>query len=948
MSEFKASSIYLGIIVQNNDPEKRGRCKIFVPHVTSYIYDNWSKDKTDKVFNFIDNEDNDDVQEILHELQTVLPWGEYAGQIFGGNSSGRYNATTKKGYTEDHNQWDDDQPAFSNRPAATYNNASPARDAFSDSSNVNIVNPYSYGYAPTDNSTLAAGMFSIPNVGSHVWCFFEDGDVNCPVYFASSYSTEDIKRIYTTNKYTTESVTTAEGEFEAAAIDGSPDYPGAYENIDMDVLDDDSKTFRSKHTINSNKNTIELIDTDNREAIKFTHYSGSFKEFNNFATTEFATKNYQSLVVGNSFETIRRSKNVYVDKDSNEYIDGDCIERVGNYDVSTTQQIRALVAEINERMQLFDLRRVLPYESSANIPNFLSPLQKREKSSNPDKPALINDEGFTVCPVCQNNQYVFDLASYEAELQPKRLVTSLVQILGPAISCLTPYPALAAVGIGNLPSFIQAIPDIEGLDLQIMQALTELQTKISGDSPPGIGIYAGAKCDICNSDLLPADFPDKVPGFSPSSQNGEFEVEDLKGDSLDKLIIDTAPALIELERKLEGGDKIVEIHKNKIETIGTVMNTFGSIRVDPIGKLRAENVYVAPESVYQGYRPAPHIEPVAPLDVPGGDYILTATNKYKLLVGAKGINIKTFGPIDMYGTIVNITGQQLNLSTQYETSMDGGDRLSLRARKIALTPKEHSPVLVDGALHVTRNAIVKGGMYVEGQFGTPAIASLREYGQTSDGIWTPPAAVPPPVGEEIDPCGVPTSAPPTGNSYIACGNTGPILPFYPLGVPVAVLIPPHTHLYERPPSQLFNSLQALRTYFADPSGMPVRSAGASSSINDVNSMRAAAPVNDLAVGENSLVGATLASTLAPQVKELLDSDLFNYLNPQFQSISVVSAKSTIAGVCGVLSITFSTNNPKLYFAYSVSFTVAGETPALIGVPVQIFPPAPQIPLPLTV
>ena len=32
---------YLGIVVQNNDPEKRGRLKVFVPHVSSTVYANW-------------------------------------------------------------------------------------------------------------------------------------------------------------------------------------------------------------------------------------------------------------------------------------------------------------------------------------------------------------------------------------------------------------------------------------------------------------------------------------------------------------------------------------------------------------------------------------------------------------------------------------------------------------------------------------------------------------------------------------------------------------------------------------------------------------------------------------------------------------------------------------------------------------------------------------------
>ena len=36
---------YLGIVVQNNDPEKRGRLKVFVPHVTPTVYNKWNEVK---------------------------------------------------------------------------------------------------------------------------------------------------------------------------------------------------------------------------------------------------------------------------------------------------------------------------------------------------------------------------------------------------------------------------------------------------------------------------------------------------------------------------------------------------------------------------------------------------------------------------------------------------------------------------------------------------------------------------------------------------------------------------------------------------------------------------------------------------------------------------------------------------------------------------------------
>lgn len=882
------NSFYVGIVIQNNDPDKRGRCKIFIPHLTTHLADDWLNDTTkDRSFKFINGQANDDLLEILPRLKQVLPWANYAGPIFGGNSSGRFNATTKQGYIQDHNDWKDGSPATVNRPASEFNNASPPKDAFADPNTVNVTNPYAYAYTPSDYSTLASGSFSIPNVGAHVWCFFEGGDVDCPVYFASSYGTEDIKRIYTTNKHTTDTVLLSRGEEETIKNDAAVDYPGTYENIEQTELEGDSKIFRGKHTINSNKHTIEMIDTDKHEILKFSHYGGAFKEFTNQSNIEFAPFNDQKLVIGNQFETIRQTQNIHVEDDKNVYVFGDSYETVGDYDFAVTQRIKTIMDDIHTYIQLFDIRRTNTFQPgaeipnpnpelvetpigaepgniyAANLPNLISPLQTREKKA----VSLIdtNDFGFAVCPQCRNEPYFFDEELYFESVNNRVFIGSNVILSEDPVTCID---YITQNIYKTQPSIRLEILDPAPFDTEVADRLRELQE---------VGFYAGAKCDICNSDLLLT--PTKLRGYSPSSQGGDFEEETRKqpGDELDQLLENAGPALMELERQLRGGDKITSVNRNKIETIGTVMNDLPSLRVDPVGKLRAENVYVAPGEVYQSYRPAPHVEPVTVMDVPGGDYIVTATNKYKLIVGANGINIKTFGNIDVYGNLVDIAGQQLNISSQYETTIDGGERLSLRARKIAVTPREHSPVLVDGALHVSRNAIVQGGMYVNGQFGAPAIASLREYGESSDAIWAPgfnPETLETQAENvEQQTEGLRDTNPGVGTrwSYVACGMTAPIPSSgSETGVPVTVLIPPHTHLYERPPSQLFNSLQALRMFFADPNATPVSSGGDSASINDVRRMTAATPVNDTATGE-----AKLAVT---PYRDIIRGKIVDYVN----------------------------------------------------------------------
>jgi len=291
----------------------------------------------------------------------------------------------------------------------------------------------------------------------------------------------------------------------------------------------------------------------------------------------------------------------------------------------------------------------------------------------------------------------------------------------------------------------------------------------------GPGYFMGSECAVCNNtkSLI------RTPGFSPSSQDGIWMPEPMKqsGGILDIQIALAQSELLPLQRELGEGDEITTIAKNKVENIGLVMNDLKSFRVDPKGKLRIDGVNVALEGVYATFKTSPHVEYVDVDDVPGGDYNLTCGNKYKLLVGAKGINIKTFGPMDMYGTIVNLIGEQINIASQNEVLIDGGERFNIRARKISLIPIEHQPVVIDGQLHVTRNAIVGGGMFVDGEMGMLHVTAPFEYYTTEP---TTGASVTLPNGPES-------------------------------GVSVhSHIIPPHTHMYKHIAVTFLPAREAVR------------------------------------------------------------------------------------------------------------------------------------------
>ena len=725
----KYYGMYLGIVLQNDDPEKRGRLKIWIPHISVSLYDDWNAQANDAIFCFPDKETNPDLYKVMERLKDILPWSSCASPLFGGNASGRYNAPNQKGTTSDSTYWDKDGTLVDGqRPLHNYSDENSYTDAFGEHGKIHNmhINPYTNAYKPSNYSNLARGLFTIPNVGSHVWVFFQDGNPSSPIYFAASHGEEDWKRIYTLS--------------QDEEDNSSVDYPGEYENThskdDGSTENLEGRTFRAKTVLNSNKHTIELIDTDNREILKLTHYAGSFKEFSNEVTTEFAVGNDQKQVLGDQFLTIRKNRSQFVQGDSEEIIRGTNIRWVGLSETEKVKKIVDLLKELNQYKRLFDVKRAHFGDIG---PNQVSTLQERVGT-------------FAKCPVCDGKAFV-PSSVWNANALPRAVPFYL--------------PTISKWNCVSSTFEVAFFPD----------PLTTAAATFVGQ----IGIHKASKCDCCNGPHLDKMYPAKYAhgqGLSPSTEGGNWDIDTNKIDGIQNWLKDNFNEIIDLEKSLTESNEIVNITGNKVETIGLVMNDLPSIRTDAVGKLRADGVHTAPEETYVSYKAFPLVEYVDVDDVPGGDYNITATNKFKLLVGARGISIKTFGPIDMYGTIVNLMAEQLNITSQNEISIEGGERISIRGRSISLLPYEHNPVLVNGQLHVTKNTIVQGSMMVEGELGVTHLTGPSQYYET-----------------------LPSTP---GATEIAGASNG----FPPL--PHSHSIPPHTHMFINLPINLEKSPPELR------------------------------------------------------------------------------------------------------------------------------------------
>lgn len=194
-------SFYRGIVVKNNDPLKMNRVKVFIPELTNQPFDEWFEDNdvmNVKIpgVNLADDDSWKDVQ-IFEEIALHIPWAEPCYPMIGESGSSRYfndvfggiSIITDGNYQEGFENNNTEIPSLSSgsfSPSFIYENkGTMIGDAFSSPLNNLSVkcNTYSFSYKPSKNSNKTKGIMGIPEVGSKVWVFHYQGDLNFPVYF---------------------------------------------------------------------------------------------------------------------------------------------------------------------------------------------------------------------------------------------------------------------------------------------------------------------------------------------------------------------------------------------------------------------------------------------------------------------------------------------------------------------------------------------------------------------------------------------------------------------------------------------------------------------------------------------------------------------------------------------------------------------------------------------
>jgi len=254
--------IYTGIVVQNSDPEGSGRVKVYVPGINSAVYDGWTDESTNKEFSLIDG----GILNIIDQLREDLPWAPCANGLFSGGTD-RLSVN--------------DAPVALERPSDAKVKAPPV-DAFGTTN-----------YTPGDYSGTSSGKFGVPNIGAHVYVFFQSGNTMFPIYFATAHNKENWADIFKDGNYPTDK------EF------------------------DNSDEYKSKEVLNSNKHTLEFIDSDQSEEVRLSHFSGSNIRMLNDFNSRYAVNDDYSLVDHDQIETVGNDKYENVGNDLTEFTGND-------------------------------------------------------------------------------------------------------------------------------------------------------------------------------------------------------------------------------------------------------------------------------------------------------------------------------------------------------------------------------------------------------------------------------------------------------------------------------------------------------------------------------------------------------------------------------------------------------------------------------------------------
>lgn len=284
ITETKIYGFQRGVVIKNCDPLRRGRVKIFLPSIARQLLTNLAPENKQWCLKYLGdkiltdtpesaNQATENVMKVpdeyLHTIAGVLDWVDQASPLVGSGSIAQYDAVNKMSTTSDKSYaTDEGKHGSGERLAAQKKQDNSISSGQGDRIGIHAgkVDVHAYNQKPPSYNNSAKGMFSIPRVGSHVWVFFEDGDMARPVYFAYSYNEAEWQSVQAQNTC-------------------NPDLHSP-SNALKENDPQGGKMYTGKTVWNERGGVVEIINTDDFEGINISDYKGSHISMNKFGITE--------------------------------------------------------------------------------------------------------------------------------------------------------------------------------------------------------------------------------------------------------------------------------------------------------------------------------------------------------------------------------------------------------------------------------------------------------------------------------------------------------------------------------------------------------------------------------------------------------------------------------------------------------------------------------------
>lgn len=297
-----------GVVIKNSDPEGRGRVKIFLPALARQVINNMTDNQNGEkqwclkyLGNKVLSDKPEDVastsdaatkipDEYMHTLAGVLDWVEQASPLVGGGGIANYDAGRSTGYSDD-SPYGTSEGKAGQKGSTMQAKAGGSMSISSGQGNrqaeqAGSVDANVFNQARPVYNNSAKGMFSVPNVGAHVWVFFEGGDVTRPIYFAYSYTSAEWNSIQKQNPC-------------------NPDLHSPPMKANDPAGGSDLHT--GKTVLNERGGCLEIINTTDFESVRMADFHGNHMNMDKFGITRSTAlgKNMKEEVNGDYFIDVK-------------------------------------------------------------------------------------------------------------------------------------------------------------------------------------------------------------------------------------------------------------------------------------------------------------------------------------------------------------------------------------------------------------------------------------------------------------------------------------------------------------------------------------------------------------------------------------------------------------------------------------------------------------------